>query len=188
ARVGVNPSGRVGLESPDLRRPLKSVKSVKSVDDLPVCAGVLCTCEGTTRAKTRRVLDLVLCAERAIRPPALGKNPQILRPVAGRRREAVFVACSTQCFSRYPLDRALRIIGELEFGKVDVAIHEEGPHLKPSEVVKDVAFAAQKIRIGPSLTPAAFDLQIEASSDADYDQQLRAICRLARMSTVTLLT
>ena len=100
----------------------------------------------------------------------------------------MFVACSTQCFSRYPLDRALRIIGELEFGKVDVAIHEEGPHLKPSEVVKDVAFAAQKIRIGPSLTPAAFDLQIEASSDADYDQQLRAICRLARMSTVTLLT
>ena len=97
----------------------------------------------------------------------------------------MFVACSTQCFSRYPLERALRIIGELEFGKVDVAIHEQGPHLKPSEVAEDIGLAAQKIRIGPSLTPAAFDVQIEAASEADYEHQLRALCRLARMSTVT---
>ena len=100
----------------------------------------------------------------------------------------MFVACSTQCFSRYPLERALRIIGELEFGKVDVAIHEQSTHLKPSEVADDVGLAAQKIRIGPSLTPAAFDVQIEAASDAEYENQLRAICRLARMSTVSLIT
>ena len=45
------------------------------------------------------------------------------------------VACSTLCFARFPLERALRIIGELEFSKLDVAVHEDGPHLKPSEVV-----------------------------------------------------
>ena len=34
----------------------------------------------------------------------------------------MYVACSTQCFARLPLDRALRLIAELEFSKVDVAI------------------------------------------------------------------
>ena len=100
----------------------------------------------------------------------------------------MFVACSTQCFARYPLERALRVIGELEFGKVDVALHEQGSHLRPSDVVRDAAGAAQQIRIGPSLTPAAFDVEIEASSAADFDEQLHAICRLARLSAVPLIT
>ena len=100
----------------------------------------------------------------------------------------MFVACSTMCFARYPLDRALRLIGELEFSKLDVAIHERGPHLKPSEVADDVALASQRIRIGPSLTPAAFSVDIEADSPEEYQRQLLAICRLARQSTVSLIT
>jgi sugar phosphate isomerase/epimerase len=100
----------------------------------------------------------------------------------------VYVACSTLCFARLPLDRALRTIGELEFSKVDVAIQEKGPHLRPSEVVADVALAAQRIRIGPSLSPAAFNVDIAAVDDADFDRQLRAICRLARLSAVATIT
>jgi sugar phosphate isomerase/epimerase len=100
----------------------------------------------------------------------------------------VYVACSTLCFARYPLERALRVIGELEFSKLDVAIHERGPHLRPSEVAADVALAAQRIRIGPSLTPAAFSVEIEAGSSEEYQRQLRAICRLARLSTVSIIT
>src|SRR5262245_25987946 len=102
-------------------------------------------------------------------------------------RTSMFVGCSTLCFARYPLDRALRIIGELEFGKLDVAIHERGPHLKPSQVVEDVGLAAQLIRIGPSLTPGAFSVEIRATS-AEYQHQLRAVCRLARLSTVSIIT
>ena len=100
----------------------------------------------------------------------------------------MYVACSTLCFARYPLERALRVIGELEFSKLDVAIHERGPHLRPSEVAADVALAAQRIRIGPSLTPAAFSVEIEAGSAAEYQHQLRAVCRLARLSTVSIIT
>lgn len=100
----------------------------------------------------------------------------------------MFVACSTQCFAKYPLDRALRTIGELEFGKVDVAIHEKGPHLKPSEVAADVHAAAHQIRIGPSLAPGAFSLEIEATDSTDYERQLRAICQLARLSSVAVIT
>lgn len=100
----------------------------------------------------------------------------------------MFVACSTLCFARCPLERALRIIGELEFSKLDVAIHEQGPHLKPSEVLADVGLAGQRIRIGPSLTPAAFSVEIETDSPVEYQRQLRAICKLARMSTVSVIT
>lgn len=100
----------------------------------------------------------------------------------------MFVACSTQCFAKYPLEHALRTIGELEFRKVDVAIHERGPHLKPSEVAADVHAAAHRLRIGPSLTPGAFNVEIEAEDPAEYDRQLRAVCRLARLLSVAVIT
>jgi len=80
------------------------------------------------------------------------------------------------------------MIAELEFSKVDVAICENGPHLRPSEVVADIGLAAQRIRIGPSLSPAAFNVEIEVSDEADFRRQLQAICHLARLSTVPVLT
>jgi sugar phosphate isomerase/epimerase len=100
----------------------------------------------------------------------------------------VYVACSTLCFARFPLDQALRRIAELEFSKVDVAIHEQGPHLRPSQVLEDVGLAAQQIRIGPSLSPAAFSVQIDAADPSAYQRQLQAICHLARLSTVPIIT
>jgi sugar phosphate isomerase/epimerase len=100
----------------------------------------------------------------------------------------VFVACSTLCFARYPLERALRLIGELEFSKVDVAIHEQGPHLRPSEVAGDMARSAHRIRLGPSLAPAAFSVDIAAADEAEYRRQLQAVCHLARLTAVAVIT
>jgi sugar phosphate isomerase/epimerase len=100
----------------------------------------------------------------------------------------VYVACSTLCFARYPLEQALRTIAELEFSKVDIAVHEKGPHLRPSEVARDVGRASQAIRIGPSLSPAAFSIEIEATDELEYARQLRALCHLARLSMVSVLT
>ena len=80
------------------------------------------------------------------------------------------------------------MIAELEFRKVDVAIHESGPHLRPSQVARDVALAAQQIRIGPSLSPAAFSVEIETPDEAVYRSQLLAICQLARLSAVSVVT
>jgi sugar phosphate isomerase/epimerase len=101
---------------------------------------------------------------------------------------AVYVACSTLCFAKYPLDRALRTIGELEFNKLDVAIRNEGPHLRPADVVDDVALAAQKIRIGPSLSPAAMSVEIDVATEEEFLRQLRSICHLARLSNVAIIT
>jgi sugar phosphate isomerase/epimerase len=105
-----------------------------------------------------------------------------------QRRAAVFVACSTLCFARYSLEQALRAIAELGFGKADIAFCERGPHLRPSEVAADIYRAAQEIRIGPGLAPTAFSVVIDAADATEYQRQFKAICRLACLSTVPLLS
>ena len=70
----------------------------------------------------------------------------------------MFVACSTLCFSKEPLESALRHIAELEFDKIELAIVEDGPHLRPSEVAENPEAALHRLRQGPSLTPAALGL------------------------------
>lgn len=100
----------------------------------------------------------------------------------------MFVACSTLCFGRQSLEQALRTIGELHFGKFEVAIHEHGQHLKPSQVAADVQAAAARLRQGPGLAPAAFNLEIDAPDEEEYHRQFRAVCRLARVTAVPLVT
>jgi sugar phosphate isomerase/epimerase len=100
----------------------------------------------------------------------------------------VYVACSTLCFGRHRFEEALRIIGELQFNKFDVAIHEQGPHLRPSQVAEDVATAASRLRFGPGLTPAAFSVAIDAPDEKEYVRHFQAVCRLARLTTVPIVT
>ena len=81
----------------------------------------------------------------------------------------MFVACSTLCFTREPLETALRHIAELEFDKIELAVVEGGPHLRPSEVAANQDAAASRLRHGPSLTPAAISLDF-----GDPDAPLKA--------------
>jgi sugar phosphate isomerase/epimerase len=99
----------------------------------------------------------------------------------------VFVACSTLCFSKLSLEEALRTIREMQFPKADLAIHEPGPHLSPSEVTADMGRVAQKLKAA-NLPLAAFHVTIAEPNTEEARKQLRAVCRLARVSTVPLLT
>src|SRR6516162_9016909 len=104
------------------------------------------------------------------------------------RRGAVFVACSTKCFSRLSLEDALDVIAELEFSKFEAALDEQGNQLRPSEVAADIGRVATRLRHGPGLTPAAFSLNLDDASNAEFDRQFKAVCRLARISAVPLIT
>jgi sugar phosphate isomerase/epimerase len=99
----------------------------------------------------------------------------------------VYVACSTQCFGRHSLEDALGILAELGFSKFEAAIHEHGRQLRPSEVAADVPRAVSQLRYGPGLTAAAFSVDIDAPTEQEYQRQLLAICRLARLASVPLL-
>lgn len=100
---------------------------------------------------------------------------------------AVVVACSTLCFGKHSLDEALRIIREMHFQKADLALHEPGPHLRPSEVAADVSKIAQKLKAS-NLAFAAFHLELDDEPGTEVRDHLRAVCRLARVMAVPLLT
>jgi sugar phosphate isomerase/epimerase len=102
----------------------------------------------------------------------------------------MFVACSTLCFSKEPLESALRHIAELEFDKIELAIIEGGTHLRPSEVAENPEMALHRLRHGPSLTPAALSLDFGDVDPAGpvYRKRFEAMCRMAKPLTVAVLT
>jgi sugar phosphate isomerase/epimerase len=102
----------------------------------------------------------------------------------------MFVSCSTLCFSREPLESALRHIAELEFDKIELAIVEGGTHLQPSEVAENLELAIHRLRQGPSLTPAALNLEFGAidADDPAFRKRFEAMCRMAKTLTVAVLT
>ena len=100
----------------------------------------------------------------------------------------MFVACSTECFTREPFESALRRIAELEFDKIDLAIVEGGAHLRPTEVAANPDAAAHRLRNGPSLTPSALSLDFGAPDPPDLRKRFEAMCRLAKPLTVAVLT
>lgn len=102
----------------------------------------------------------------------------------------MFVACSTLCFSSETLESALRHIAELEFDKIELAIVEDGPHMRPSEVAENPEAALHRLRQGPSLTPASLHLDfgtLEPSSPI-LRKRFEAMCRFAKPLTVAVLT
>ena len=96
----------------------------------------------------------------------------------------MIVACSTLCFARQPLADALRVMREMHFAKADLAIRPGG-HLSAADVLADVGKVAQKLKTY-NLGFAAFHLEFE--SPATAKDHLRAVCRLARLLTVPVVT
>ena len=79
----------------------------------------------------------------------------------------MYVACSTLCFSRMTLSDALRVIREMHFAKADLAIHESGDHMRPSEVdllLGDPRRARERFGWEPKVT---FKGLVEMMVDAD---------------------
>lgn len=99
----------------------------------------------------------------------------------------MYVACSTLSFSRLSLEDALQTIREMQFPKADLAIHESSPHVTPAAVVADGAKIAQRLKAA-NLPLAAFHLDLTPDEAIQSRATLRAVCRLARVSTVPLLT
>ncbi len=101
----------------------------------------------------------------------------------------MFVACSTMCFGNLPLVEALRSIGEIGFTKVDLAVRDSGPHLRPADVVSDLGRAVQAIRSAGGLTIAAIHVDLAADQPRPAAAEtMRAVCRLARVLTTPLIS
>ncbi|WP_165227120.1 sugar phosphate isomerase/epimerase family protein [Aquisphaera insulae] len=102
----------------------------------------------------------------------------------------MFVACSTLCFAREPLEKALRLIAEFEFDKFELALIEDGQHLRPSEVGDDPEAALQRLRSAPSLIPSALYVDFGPVDWADpaIRKRFESICRFAKSLGVAVIT
>src|ERR1700679_1758124 len=98
------------------------------------------------------------------------------------------VACSTLCFAREPLETALRLIAELEFDKFELALVEDGHHLRPSEAGDNPGAARQRLRSGPSLSPASLYVDFGSVNWADplIRKRFDGLCRLAKLLSVAV--
>jgi len=98
----------------------------------------------------------------------------------------VLVAASSECLSDLPLSDVISRFVDLEFSRIEIALHEQGGHIKPSEIVDNVDRAADICRQTQRLTPIAYSVDIEAEGD-EYYRQFAACCRLAKATKVVVL-
>lgn len=99
----------------------------------------------------------------------------------------MFVAASTECLESLGLSEALDRLIELEFAAVEIALHEDGNQLKPSEVLADLDRAVLLCRNTHRMDVAAYSLRITAPGELFY-QQFQACCRLAKATKVVTVT
>ena len=99
----------------------------------------------------------------------------------------MYVACSTLCFCRHSLEDALQTMRELRFPKAELAIQDGGPHVTPADVLDDIGAIATRLKTA-NQPLAAIHASITTPDPDEARRQLRAICRLARVTTVPLVT
>jgi sugar phosphate isomerase/epimerase len=99
----------------------------------------------------------------------------------------VFVAASTECFPNLSLEGVLQRLVDLEYTSVEIAIHERGGPLKPSQVLADPEEAIAVCRDTARLTVAGYSVDID-TPDELYYQQFAACCRLAKATKVVTIT
>ena len=95
----------------------------------------------------------------------------------------MFVAASTSCLADLSLADALERLADLRFTCVEIDIHEQGNHLKPSEIVKDPKRAIAMSRPSQRLTTCAYSFDTDATGEP-FMEQFRAVCRLAKATKV----
>ena len=83
-------------------------------------------------------------------------------------------------------DETLEALVDLQFTSVELALHEKGGHLKPSEVLADPDRAFQLCGATHRMDVVALSVQIDAEGEAYYEQ-FSAICQLAKAIKVVTL-
>ncbi len=101
--------------------------------------------------------------------------------------DEVFVAASTACFPDLPFDEAIEKISDLEFASIEIAIHEHGAHLRPSQVVEDFDHAVLTCNSVRRMDVTGFSLDF-ATTGEEYFQQFERCCQLAKAVRVVSLT
>lgn len=98
----------------------------------------------------------------------------------------MFVAASTECWPDMELQEAIEVLRDLDFATIEIDIHEEGGHIKPSEVVADPERAARIVRSSHRLEISGFSVNLATTGEQHYED-FHQICRMAKATKVANL-
>jgi sugar phosphate isomerase/epimerase len=99
----------------------------------------------------------------------------------------VFVAASSECFRDLSLDGVLQRLVDLEYNHVEIAIHEHGGQLTPSQVLADTDAVIAACRETYRLSICGYSVDIASEGETYYDE-FAACCRLAKATKVVAIT
>ena len=98
----------------------------------------------------------------------------------------VFVCAATESFLELSPSEVLEVLVDLQFTAVELALHEGGGWLKPSEVHADLDRAIQHCGATHRMDIAALSIDIDATGD-EYFAQFESCCKLAKAIKVVTL-
>lgn len=99
----------------------------------------------------------------------------------------MFVVAATDCYPELDLLAAIEKLADMEYSAVEIALHENGNQLKPTEVAENLDRAIHICRDSHRLDVAAYSAQIAATGEEHY-RQFEACCKLCKASKVVSLT
>ncbi len=106
------------------------------------------------------------------------------------------VIVSSLGWSKQPLEDAIDAIGALDFGQVDLAVHEGWAHLDPSALAaagpegvrREAQRIRQRIERNQMKRVSACNVGLRAHDRAEMMRRLEAVCDLARALEVPVIT
>ncbi len=99
----------------------------------------------------------------------------------------MLVVASTECFPNLSLSQAIDTLVDLEYTNLEIDIHEDGNHLRPSSVAANLDSAITACRNTHRASVVSYSLQIQAEGEEHY-RQFAACCRLAKATKIVTLT
>lgn len=99
----------------------------------------------------------------------------------------MFVAATTDCLANLPLEEAVEKLAHLEFTNIEIAIREDGQHLRPSQVVSDFKYSCDVCYSTRRLNVVGYGLGIQAEGE-EYFTTFNECCKLAKATRVVTLT
>lgn len=99
----------------------------------------------------------------------------------------MIVAASTACFPDLEFAEAIEKIVDLEYSSVEITIHEDCNHLRPSMVQSNLDAAILQCNSIRRMNLTGFSLQFGVEGE-EYFDQFTAVCQLAKAVKVVSLT
>ncbi|MEZ6087973.1 MAG: TIM barrel protein [Pirellulaceae bacterium] len=99
----------------------------------------------------------------------------------------MFVAVSLESMPDLSIEDAAEIADDLEFAAIEIDLHEDGGHVRPSEILSNFDTGYHRVRLSHRLDIAAFSVQL-ASTGAEHYEQFAELCKFAKTCKVVTLT